>query len=827
MFLHSRENTDKGEGMLDRILYFLFRKNIGLVLLGLFLTSVCIVMSGCTCDNGFLACTCDDDGGCYLGSGCICSALGDCNEKCDQSCGACHSCNQCMDNCADDCEGGCYDSCNDCNNGCTTTTYDYELTMESVMYDTQGKTVDNSGWDVYTTIWKETLTRDEAAKKDLIFTKTFSDYDINQLFRYPGLSKYYKVVDIVNDTFRMKDGEVDYSLNYSDGKLTIETPDWTNKRWQQYTVYSKVIVEELDLGTQVKINLKHQGTSDLDDEYYFTKVGYLMPEIVPKEVSGFTLDSGNKLFTSQDGKTYVFDPASNFHLYNYENNYTKTSEGYEITYYLNYSAISYTLTGIKYVNGVETDRCTSKIPGGSSLDAKFNAFKNQYLPVFDPTSYYSAIWTTDKDGNIPYGYLPSKDRITGDVTLYFHATSRITATLHNVKGEDSDTKTLDFPYGAYAGGFDYPVADLPDYGRFEFAGWYTDPECTQRFDAGERYENFDLYAKWDEKTTYAVKYYASLEDYNAGISGYSDTYDRKLGLDLNLDKDDLKQKEMLPPDAERYTYNIIGWQIVNKKDGTTTLSAPITRLETETYDTDIELIAAFAHKVTLIIDSSKESLNGEKNEHNVLYGQSYDLPVPTTTEEGKQFKGWRTDDGTIISDGNGHIEKFIPHSSLPAPVDTSYLVPVWEERVLTITFEWTENGESKTTTRMAKAGELISDIPTVPEMPGYEFTGWFNGDEKFDQTVPVTKDVMYTAKYEPKTYTITLVVRNSDGTETVLRTVSVKYGEKADLGTAPVSGSEEFVCWEDRNGTAWTDNNGNMTNNYALTDNITLYAFIW
>ena len=194
--------------MLDRILYFLFRKNIGLVLLGLFLTSVCIVMSGCTCDNGFLACTCDDDGGCYLGSGCICSALGDCNEKCDQSCGACHSCNQCMDNCTDDCEGGCYDSCNDCENGCTPTTYDYELTMESVMYDTQGKTVDNSGWDVYTTIWKETLTRDKAAKKDLIFTKTFSDYDINQLFRNPGLSKYYKVVDIVNDTFRMKDGEL-------------------------------------------------------------------------------------------------------------------------------------------------------------------------------------------------------------------------------------------------------------------------------------------------------------------------------------------------------------------------------------------------------------------------------------------------------------------------------------------------------------------------------------------------------------------------------------------------------------------------------------------
>lgn len=812
--------------MLDRILYFLFRKNIGLVLLGLFVTSVCVVMSGCTCDNGLILCTCDGDGGCGAEPGCICAAIIDCNTKCDQSCGACHSCNQCVDNCADDCQDGCYDSCDDCNNGCKPTTYEYELTMESQMYDTQGNIVDNSGWDVYTTIWQETLTRDEAAKKDLIFTKIFSDYDKIQLFRDPRLNKYYKVVDIVNDTFRMNNDEEDYSLNYSNGTLTIETPDWTNKRWQRYTVYSKVIVEEIDFGAQVKIYLKYSENSGLEDEYYTTKVGSPMPEIVPKDIPGLSFNkSQSTSFTSADGKTYILDPSKNFHLYDYEENYKYTPSGYAITCYLTYTANSYTLTGIKYENGVPSSSQTMGIIGGNSLDDSFRQFKEKYNKQFENDDVYSGIWTTDEAGNVPYDYLPSKDRIISDVTLYYHATTAITATLHNIK--DGNTDKLRFPYGAYVGGLDYPIDDLQDYGRFKFIGWYTDPECTQKFDAGERYENFDLYAKWDEKTTYTVKYYASLDDYNAEILGYSDTYDRKLGLDLNLDKADLKQKEMLPPDAERYTYNIIGWQIISRVNGMITLSVPITRLETETYDTDIYLIAAFAHKVTLIIDSSKESLNGEKTEYNVLYGQSYDLPVPTTTEENKQFKGWRTDDGTIISDSNGHIEKFVPHSSLPAPVDTSYLVPVWEERALTITFEWTENGETKTTTRTVKAGDVISDMPTAPEVPGYEFTGWFNGDEKFDQTAPVTKDLAYTAKYEPKTFTITLVIRNSDGTETILKTVSVKYGEKAELGTAPVSGTEEFVCWEDENGTAWSDNNGNMLKDYELTDNITLYAFIW
>ena len=79
----------------------------------------------------------------------------------------------------------------------------------------------------------------------------------------------------------------------------------------------------------------------------------------------------------------------------------------------------------------------------------------------------------------------------------------------------------------------------------------------------------------------------------------------------------------------------------------------------------------------------------------------------------------------------------------------------------------------------------------------------------------VTANATYTAKFTPKTYTITLIVNGEE-----FETVEIAYGEKVRLRTPP----GYFLRWQDADGNAWTDDSGAMLDGYGVDGNVTLYA---
>lgn len=80
------------------------------------------------------------------------------------------------------------------------------------------------------------------------------------------------------------------------------------------------------------------------------------------------------------------------------------------------------------------------------------------------------------------------------------------------------------------------------------------------------------------------------------------------------------------------------------------------------------------------------------------------------------------------------------------------------------------NVEGTTTTMTAKYGDSLSDVlPAVPAKTGHDGIWTING-ASISSTAKVTGNMTVTAKYTPKTYTVTIIV----GTERDTKTA--KYG---------------------------------------------------
>ena len=97
-------------------------------------------------------------------------------------------------------------------------------------------------------------------------------------------------------------------------------------------------------------------------------------------------------------------------------------------------------------------------------------------------------------------------------------------------------------------------------------------------------------------------------------------------------------------------------------------------------------------------------------------------------------------------------------------------------------------GKTKTFNVVFKDGdtavaEVVVEEGETVKAPDYKKDGyelvWMNGAVAYDFGAPVTDNLTLTAVFTAKEYTVTVV--NSDGS--VLKTLTVPYGEKADLGS--------------------------------------------
>lgn len=165
-------------------------------------------------------------------------------------------------------------------------------------------------------------------------------------------------------------------------------------------------------------------------------------------------------------------------------------------------------------------------------------------------------------------------------------------------------------------------------------------------------------------------------------------------------------------------------------------------------------------------------------------------------KEGYDFIGWEEVIGTSYSEYTEDNHEYTP-CILTNISDDIELVPYFQKKQFTVIFiDW---GNEVLEQRKYSYGDPLT-VEAAEDVEGYNFKGW---DKILDGTFIVTEDMIVTAKYEKKAYSVKFV--NFDGE--VMDEQTVKFGEDAD---APDNAGESddgkiFAGWQDA---GYTDVNG-------------------
>ena len=108
--------------------------------------------------------------------------------------------------------------------------------------------------------------------------------------------------------------------------------------------------------------------------------------------------------------------------------------------------------------------------------------------------------------------------------------------------------------------------------------------------------------------------------------------------------------------------------------------------------------------------------------------------------------------------------------------------------IFTVTFD--SNGGSDVAA-LEVAKKETATKPADPTKEGYDFVGWYIGEEEYAFSTPVVDNITLTAKWEAKEYTITF---NANGGSAVAA-LKVKYNEKAAKPADPTKEGYSFLGW--------------------------------
>lgn len=123
----------------------------------------------------------------------------------------------------------------------------------------------------------------------------------------------------------------------------------------------------------------------------------------------------------------------------------------------------------------------------------------------------------------------------------------------------------------------------------------------------------------------------------------------------------------------------------------------------------------------------------------------------------------------------------------------------------------TMNVEGTTTTMTAKYGDSLSDVlPEVPEKAGHDGV-WTVGGSEISATAKVTGNMTVTAKYTPKTYTVTIIIGTEQDTKTA------KYGTLLSDILPTIPEKKGYHA-------AWTVDGSPLTDNAKVTGDIIVTA---
>lgn len=128
---------------------------------------------------------------------------------------------------------------------------------------------------------------------------------------------------------------------------------------------------------------------------------------------------------------------------------------------------------------------------------------------------------------------------------------------------------------------------------------------------------------------------------------------------------------------------------------------------------------------------------GEPKTVKAEYLKTVEIPEDPV-KEGHTFKCWVDEEGKAF-DFDTKITKDIT------------LTAKWEANKYKVTFM---SEAEAVAIKEVEYGKTVEN-QAAPEREGYNFSGWYNGEEKFDFDTPITAYITLTAKWEIKEYTLT------------------------------------------------------------------------
>jgi uncharacterized repeat protein (TIGR02543 family) len=190
-------------------------------------------------------------------------------------------------------------------------------------------------------------------------------------------------------------------------------------------------------------------------------------------------------------------------------------------------------------------------------------------------------------------------------------------------------------------------------------------------------------------------------------------------------------------------------------------------------DKDITLVAAWNEFVNRVV---KVNLEGNDYTTNVRDGQTVNLDALNLPSK----------DGYYIKFTNENNEEV----NINNPVTSDMNLTAQYVQIVTYTVKFNSNGGSKVDDVKVNEGTTVTEPTSTRD--GYILDGWYLGEQKFDFSTPITKDITLKARWNdgPK---INVIFKVDD---TVYKTVPTKENTTVSKPSNPTKKGYRFVEWQ-------------------------------
>jgi len=544
-----------------------------------------------------------------------------------------------------------------------------------------------------------------------------------------------------------------------------------------------------------------------------------------------------------------------YHGKNYPTNssrWTQTSDGESIemtnNLYIHYERNKYALIFKDNFQGV-----TSTVSADEKYDAipyemPLTDYKADAPKLADRPGYTFVGWYEDQNGQTPFDWSSTMPAANKVVYAYYQPV-RYNVILHPDGGTLISTQSDNFNLD-YGNSVSQESLNKTTKAGFELIGWFDADGNAYSFDkvtgpAVSQDENgawwgapIHLYARWRNPGTISV-YYEAGE--HGSIATQPDTYTYASDSSAVVGP---------PPTTIDSEYIFIGWTLVgeaagktyypnnsfvladgtveyndpeNPTHGTVTLLAKYEKIggpgSNET--TTITYVANNGTTDTEVVSKNAAGKDLRVNESVVALG------ADTFTYEGYEFVEWNT-----AADGNGFSvaagTQFIAADNKDSATESTNtkankLYAIWQ-KTYKITYELTVPAGETATTPAEVTGLLDGDTratAAAPEITGYSFDGWYNGDTKVTPGSNVTiegADILLKGSYIADEFAYT--VKHVDKADNTKELATANTGVKAYGDTLEAEG---FIK-KDITGYTYDSDSGDITISTDATANvITIY----